>query len=335
MDKEDNVMSNSHAQPLACGFTEELLIAETLGELPPEKSQLVARHLAACPACLGLFTRYRQLHVHLSAVAAPREEPLGLLAARKQLDARLPKNARNKRPHLQVEVWHSPVGDIRVGKTEKGVALVEFVRPDETVSALPHWQSDFTVESGGPEVAGLIRKLEDYFSGKTDSLNWIVDDTLMRSDFQREVLRATIEVPYGTVVTYQSIADTIGQPKAVRAVAQALRYNPVPIHIPCHRVIGSDGALTGYAGNLVGIKKKILEIEGIPVIETGKGLSIPRTRMYVGWRHDHSFCRPDCSCLKDQPAGDRAFIPSRDRAATMGYVPCDICRPDMYPLSLI
>ena len=154
-----------------------------------------------------------------------------------------------------------------------------------------------------------MQKLEDYFSGKTHSLEWIVDDVLMRSDFQRAVLRATADVPYGTVVTYQSIAETIGQPKAVRAVAQALRYNPVPIHIPCHRVIGSDGTLTGYAGNLVEIKQKILAIEGIPVVETGKGLTIPRARMYVGWRHDRAFCRPDCSCLKDQSAGDRAFIP--------------------------
>lgn len=323
---------HNHTHQLTCGFTEDLLIAEALGELSPEKSQQVVQHLAACPSCQVLFTRYRQLHFHLSALAVPEEEAPGLIAARQRLDERLTKSAR---PRLQVEMWHSPVGDIRVGKTDKGVALVEFIRPEETASLFPHWQSDFAVESGGPEVAALIHKLEDYFSGRTDSLDWIVDDTLMRSDFQREVLRATIEVPYGTVVTYQSIADTIGQPKAVRAVAQALRYNPVPIHIPCHRVIGSDGSLTGYAGNLVGIKKKILEVEGIPVIETGKGLTIPRTRMYVGWRHDRAFCRPDCSCLQDQPAGDRAFIPSRDRAAAMGYAPCDICRPDMYPLSLI
>jgi methylated-DNA-[protein]-cysteine S-methyltransferase len=292
----------------------------------------VADHLATCHPCHALLERYRQLRFHLSALPVPKREARGLSAARQRLDEQLTKNSR---PHLQVEVWHSPVGDIRIGKTDKGVALVEFLRSEETAVSPPRWQSDFAVESGGVEVAALIQKLEDYFSGKTHRLEWIVDDTLMRSDFQREVLRATAEVPYGTVVTYQSIADMIGQPKAVRAVAQALRYNPVPIHIPCHRVIGSDGALTGYAGNLVEIKKKILEVEGIPVIETGKGLTIPRTRMYVGWRHDRAFCRPDCSCLKEQPAGDRAFIPSRDRAEAMGYVPCDICRPDIYPLSLI
>jgi O-6-methylguanine DNA methyltransferase len=189
------------------------------------------------------------------------------------------------------------------------------------------------VAPGGETVATLIQKLEDYFSGKAASLDWIVDDVLMRSDFQREVLRATADVPYGTVVTYQSIAETMGQPKAVRAVAQALRYNPVPIHIPCHRVIGSDGTLTGYAGNLVEIKQKILAVEGIPVVVGAKGLTIPRSRLYVGWRRERCFCRPDCSCLKAQAAGDRAFIPSRARAEAMGYAACEVCRPDLHPLS--
>lgn len=325
-------MRKVYTRRLACGLTEDLLIAEALGEASPDTSQQISEHLHTCLSCQTLLHQYRQLRSHLSALPAPEGAARGLLAARQQLHEQL---STNSRPRLRVEVWHSPVGDIRVGQTNKGVALVEFLRPDETASPFPHWRNDFTVENGGAEVAALIHKLENYFSGKTTSLDWIVDDTLMRSDFQREVLRATKEVPYGTVVTYQGIADAIGQPKAVRAVAQALRHNPVPIHIPCHRVIGSDGALTGYAGNLVDIKKKILEVEGIPVIETDKGLTIPRARMYVGWRHDRAFCRPDCACLKDQPAGDRAFIPSRDRAEALGYAPCDMCRPDRYPLSLI
>jgi methylated-DNA-[protein]-cysteine S-methyltransferase len=259
----------------------------------------------------------------------PGLEEADLQEARRGLEARL--SGRNRR-RLLLDVWHSPVGDIRIGKTDKGVALVEFVRAEEHELSPVQWQNAFAVEAGGPEVSALIHKLEDYFSGKQHDLGWIVDDALMRSDFQREVLRATAEVPYGTVVTYQSIAEVIGQPKAVRAVAQALRHNPVPIHIPCHRIIGSDGSLTGYAGNLVAIKKKILEVEGIPVVETSKGLAIAKAQMYVGWRHDHYFCRPDCASLKDQPAGDRAFIPSRVRAEEMGYLPCDMCQPDVHPL---
>lgn len=325
-------MHHTQTRQLLCGFSESFLIAEALGEHTSAANQQVAAHLATCKSCQELLEQYRRLRAQLQALSTAAGEEHGLMAARRRLDAQLGKGHR---PRLQVEVWRSPVGDLRIGATEKGVALVEFVRPEESTSPPPRWRTEFAVEPGGEVCASLRRKLEAYFSGEVATLDWIVDEVFMRSDFQREVLRATAEVPYGTVVTYQSIADTLGQSKAVRAVAQALRHNPVPIHIPCHRVIGSDGALTGYAGNRVDIKKKILEVEGIPVIETGKGLMISRAQMYVGWRHDRAFCRPDCSCLKDQSAGDRAFIPSRDRAAALGYAPCDVCRPDIYPLSLI
>lgn len=230
---------------------------------------------------------------------------------------------------LRLNIWRSPIGDIRIGSTDKGVALVEFMRPGKSVSLPVYLRQNFTVEGRRAHTADVIEQLTEYFAGTRRDLEWTVDDALIRSDFQRAVLRATAEVPYGTVVTYQGIAETIGQPKAVRAVAQALRYNPVPIHIPCHRVIGSDGNLTGYAGNRVGIKKQILTLEGIPVVESAKGPVIQKERMVVGWRHDRWFCRSSCSTLKDQSASDRAFISSRARAEEMGYQPCDVCRPEM------
>jgi methylated-DNA-[protein]-cysteine S-methyltransferase len=323
-------MRNIQMRQLACGFSESLLIAEALGENTDSLSREVSRHLVACASCQEMFAQYRRLCADLHAVSTATGEAQGLTEARRRLDLQLDKG---RRPQLQIEVWRSPVGDIRIGATEKGVALVEFVRPAESESSAPRWQTDFAVEPGGEAIATLTKKLEEYFSGKITTLDWIVDDVLMRSDFQRKVLRATAEVPYGTLVTYQSIADTVGQPKAVRAVAQALRFNPVPIHIPCHRVIGSDGALTGYAGNLVEIKQKILAVEGILVVATAKGLTISRSHLYVGWRREHCFCRPDCSSLQEQAAGDRAFIPSQARAEKMGYEACDVCRPDLHPLT--
>jgi methylated-DNA-[protein]-cysteine S-methyltransferase len=322
-------MRNVTPHRLPCGFSENDLIAEALGEAPSHASLRVRTHLLGCTSCAALVEQYRFLRQQLTALSRRGDAVQGLQEARRTLDGRLTSHTR---PRLVLDVWHSPVGDIRIGKTDKGVALVEFVRSDEKKSPGDYLQDTFTVEHGGASVADLTRKLQDYFEGKLQSLDWIVDDTLMRSDFQREVLRATAEVPYGTVVTYQSIADTISQPKAVRAVAQALRFNPIPIHIPCHRVIGSDGALTGYAGNLIGIKKRILAVEGIPVVENTKGLAIARQRMYVGWRHDRCFCLPRCPSLKDQPAGERAFIPSRTRAEAMGYVPCDVCHPEINSL---
>ena len=106
------------------------------------------------------------------------EEEHGLVTARRQLDAQLGKGHR---PRLQVEVWLSPVGDLRIGTTEKGVGLVEFVRPEESASSPPRWRTDFAVEPGGEACAALTQKLQAYFSGEIATLDSIVD-VLMRSD---------------------------------------------------------------------------------------------------------------------------------------------------------
>jgi methylated-DNA-[protein]-cysteine S-methyltransferase len=317
-------MKNSHHLQSPCGFSENDLIAEALGDTSPQGSVVIQQHLIGCPTCAALLAQYRSLVSQLQAcsVFSPSQ---GLQEARRLLNERL---ASPPRPRLVWEIWHSPVGDIRLGRTDKGVALVEFVRPGEEDLLPVVSEETFTVERNPQAVTDLMRTLEGYFNGTRRHLEWTVDDTLMRSDFQRVVLRATTAVPYGSVVTYQSIAEAIGQPKAVRAVAQALRYNPIPIHIPCHRVIGSDGSLTGYAGNLVDLKRQILAIEGIPVVETARGLTIAKEQMYVGWQKDRYFCRPKCPSLKEQTAGDRTFIPSRVRAEEMGYQPCDVCRPN-------
>jgi methylated-DNA-[protein]-cysteine S-methyltransferase len=318
-------MRSTRSSLLPCGFNENDLIAEALGETSAALSQQVCLHASACRACTTLLQRYRAVGVALDSLPLAGSAAQELRTARHALDVQL---GQSTRPRLQLIIWHSPVGDIRIGSTVRGVAFVEFMRPGESDSLPKHLQRIFSVEAGGAETANLIGKLTEYFDGSRRDLEWILDDILIRGDFQRAVLQATAEVPYGTVVTYQGIAETIGQPKAVRAVAQALRHNPVPIHIPCHRVIGSNGNLTGYAGRLVGIKKQILEVEGIPVVENAKGLAIEKERMYVGWRHGRWFCRPSCDALKEQSAGDRAFISSRARAQEMGYQPCDRCRPD-------
>src|SRR5262245_35501806 len=320
-----DAMNHPDTHRLPCGFTEERLIAAALDESSRADAREVADHVAHCPACAALIAGYRRVRAHLDTLAADTGDDTGLAAARRQLDARL---LGPSRPRLHLDVWRSPVGDLCIGRTDRGVALIEFVRAgDAATSHSPAWRADFDVMRGGADLSPLVLALDAYFSGRSRDLGWTVDDTLMRRDFRPTLLGAPAGVPYGTVVTYQGIANAIGQPSAVRAVAQALRHNPVPIHIPCHRVIGSDGTLTGYAGNLVGIKKRILEVEGIPVVETPHGLAISRQRVYVGWRNDHWFCRPHCSTLREQPAGDRTFIASRELAEEMGYQPCDVCRP--------
>lgn len=102
------------------------------------------------------------------------------------------------------------------------------------------------------------QELEEYFAGNRKSFN--IPLLLAGTDFQKSVWQALQEIPYGEVVTYMDIANRIGNPKGVRAVSQAIGSNPLSILVPCHRVVGRNGALTGYAGGLV-VKQSLLELE--------------------------------------------------------------------------
>ncbi|MEE1312414.1 MAG: methylated-DNA--[protein]-cysteine S-methyltransferase [Lachnospiraceae bacterium] len=103
-----------------------------------------------------------------------------------------------------------------------------------------------------------IRELEEYFDGKRREFQ--VPVHLYGTDFQKNVWNALMKIPYGKVCTYKDIAKAVGNEKACRAVGMANHRNPVMIVVPCHRVIGSDGKLTGYAGG-IDIKEYLLELE--------------------------------------------------------------------------
>ena len=314
---------------LSCGFAEDDLIAEALGETSQGVHQQVYSHITTCSICVQLLEQYRQLHSRLRAV--PVSET-ALASARRALDSHL---VLTKRPRLLLSVWDSPIGPLRIGRTDKGVALVEFVSPDDPKDTTAILRKRFSVEQSegdGGNIPSLTHKLEAYLNGSRQALDWVIDDILMRSDFQRQVLQAASEIQYGTLTTYLGLAERISQPKAVRAVAQALRYNPVPIQIPCHRIIGSNGSLTGYAGNKIALKSDILTVEGMPVVQSRTGFAIAQDRLYVGREQDHIFCRPSCETSKRIRAGDRLFIASHTRAEEIGYAPCTICQPDLHSL---
>lgn len=103
-----------------------------------------------------------------------------------------------------------------------------------------------------------IRELDEYFAG--ERMEFSVSLVLTGTPFQKMVWDALRKIPYGAIPSYSDIADEIGRPSAVRAVGLANNKNPIPIFIPCHRVIGRDGSLTGYAGGLE-IKRKLLDLE--------------------------------------------------------------------------
>jgi methylated-DNA-[protein]-cysteine S-methyltransferase len=112
------------------------------------------------------------------------------------------------------------------------------------------------------KVAVVIQQLKEYFQGKRSafSLKLNIKDL---SQFQQKVLRATLDVPHGQITTYGEIARRLGKVRLARAVGQALARNPIPILIPCHRVVGADGSLHGYSGGQgLETKGQLLKLEG-------------------------------------------------------------------------
>ncbi len=102
------------------------------------------------------------------------------------------------------------------------------------------------------------RQLKSYFAGELKEFSLPLEPS--GTDFMKQVWTALCGIPYGKTATYGEIAGKVGRPKAARAVGLANNRNPIPIFIPCHRVIGADGSLTGYAGGL-DMKKKLLDLE--------------------------------------------------------------------------
>jgi methylated-DNA-[protein]-cysteine S-methyltransferase len=104
-----------------------------------------------------------------------------------------------------------------------------------------------------------MSQLDEYFRGRRKAFNLPLK--WKGTDFQEQVWQALCEIPYGTTVSYSDIASKIGRPKAVRAVGQANRANELAILVPCHRVIGKNRSLTGYAGSRTDVKAQLLELE--------------------------------------------------------------------------
>ena len=136
----------------------------------------------------------------------------------------------------------TPIGELLLAGDAEGLAMIGFPKGTMRREPEPDW-----IFSEKP-LTEACRQLEEYFAGKRREFDLPLK--LGGTDFQVSVLRALLEIPYGETVTYGDIAKKIGHPKAVRAVGAANGRNPLPIVVPCHRVIGSTGDLTGFGGGL-------------------------------------------------------------------------------------
>jgi O-6-methylguanine DNA methyltransferase len=156
----------------------------------------------------------------------------------------------------------TPLGKFWLAASDLGLVAVEWGQTQAEFDAYLTKRFKRTVEYVPEYIRESATQLMEYLSGQRRVFTMVIDWTVLRQ-FQKTVLHATFEIPYGETRTYKEIAGYIGKPRAPRAVGRAEATNPMPLVIPCHRVIGMDGKLHGY-GMVEGIKTKawLLKLEG-------------------------------------------------------------------------
>lgn len=162
---------------------------------------------------------------------------------------------------IQIQRYHSPCGDLMLGSFEDKLCLCDWAVErhrdivDRRLRKL--LKADYE-ESTSEVIQEAVRQLDEYFNGKRTMFE--VPLLFVGTEFQKSVWRKLLEIPYGSTVSYGELAGQLNVPKAVRAVAAANGANAISIFAPCHRVIGSNQALVGYAGGL-SAKKRLLDLE--------------------------------------------------------------------------
>jgi methylated-DNA-[protein]-cysteine S-methyltransferase len=244
-----------------CDVACEAMPARVVGDLSDHDVSWLLEHTDDCNYCANELKRYDRLGEALTAVGAIDAEPC------EPPPVTLPRRDR---------VWYtridSPIGELILAATAEGLREIEFgsqVADSDFVARQRERGVEPVrlgcIEDAAPEVQAILRhatsELREYFGGQRARFDIPLDWGRM-ARFQRAVLEATATVPFGQVDTYAGIARKIGKPGATRAVGNALGRNPIPVIVPCHRVIRSDATIGGYTGGL-GIKHRLLAIEGV------------------------------------------------------------------------
>jgi methylated-DNA-[protein]-cysteine S-methyltransferase len=195
--------------------------------------------------------------LHDAALSTPANEELAMQAAH-NLSARATKEGLVDIVYATVD---SPFGTLTAAATETGLVRLAFPEEplDEVLDRLVRKLSPRILEAPA-RLDRVRRELDEYFSGSRRDFDVPLDRVLM-SNFAKKVLAATSAIPYGSVSTYTEMATEAGSPRGSRAAGNALGSNPIPVIVPCHRVLRTGGNLGGYGGGL-DRKRWLLEMEG-------------------------------------------------------------------------
>jgi O-6-methylguanine DNA methyltransferase len=219
--------------------------------------------------------------------------------------------------------FDSPIGPLVVAWNGLGVATVESEPDDATFEATHRARSGRRAVRAERLPETLERAIARRLGG--DRQVRIDLDLRGRTDFERDVWHKALEIPRGEVRPYGWIAAEIGRPRAVRAVGTALGHNPVPLIVPCHRVVRTDGTIGQYSLGGPANKRTILAAEGLDPDAMER---VARTGMrYVGSDTTQVVCLPTCRHAKRITSAHRVPFRSLAAASGAGYRPCRDCRP--------
>ncbi|HYJ12306.1 MAG TPA: methylated-DNA--[protein]-cysteine S-methyltransferase [Thermomicrobiales bacterium] len=238
-----------------CDVAEAAMPDLVIGDLAPLDEAWVRRHTLTCSYCAGVLQDLEHVCTTL--------ETCDSLLTEERSGFGPPSAARSLGlSDVRYGYMESPVGDILLGVSDLGVTEVSYLAENDLYDTLRELEGrGFLVYERQVAVAPVAEELRAYFQRQRDTFSTPVDLTGI-TDFTQRVLHSAQHIPYGKVWTYGDVARAIGQPRASRAVGNALGRNPIPVIIPCHRVILSSGAMGWYTGGPA-IKRTLLGLEGV------------------------------------------------------------------------
>jgi O-6-methylguanine DNA methyltransferase len=217
----------------------------------------------------------------------------------------------------------SPVGAVYVAASPAGISMVSRAKSARDFERSFERLRRRTISAAASRPPAAVRALMKNLKRRDRAK--LQFDLRGLSEFERAVLLKALEIPGGEVRPYSWIAREIGHPEAVRAVGTALGKNPVPLLIPCHRVVRADGTLGKYSMGGSRVKRALLEVEGVEP-KTIEALATRGIR-YLGNEKGRWYCYPTCGGTLSLARSNKVPFHSAREALAAGYHPCEACRP--------
>jgi len=230
---------------------------------------------------------------------------------------------RIRRPLVRVAVIDSGIGRLLAAHSTRGLVALRFMDGDDSADVLAALRRRFDVIEDHSLAAEIGGEIEALMGGDPSAISArAVDLSLVESDFQRRALSRLRRVPAGSVISYQALAAAVGVPSGQRAIGNTVASNPIPIYVPCHRVIRSDGSLGNYGGGPER-KLKLLRAEGFAVDVRRR---MPAEAVYGHWS-SRIYCRPTCTAVHRADRRKWLIFADSERARRFGMRACKLCRP--------